>query len=81
MSQSAPHYDFANFETKYFLVFFVLCKIRFKYFSEKAIKRYQNKRVQIITRQALANSEFFKNHYKNFDINKFFSLPTVNKKK
>jgi putative adenylate-forming enzyme len=69
-----------DFETKYFLVFYFLCKFRFKYFNEKRIKKYQSQRAKEIIKYATAHSEFFKKHYMGYDLNDFLLLPTVNKK-
>ncbi len=67
-------------ETRYPLIFYILSKYRFKFWSVKDTKKYQKRKVQEIVKYAVKHSKFFKEHYDKHDINKFSSLPTVNKK-
>lgn len=69
-----------DLETRWFFVFFLLCKIRFRFYSQKQIKNYQHNKINDLINFAINNSGFFKDHYHNFDLNNFHSLPTVNKK-
>ena len=71
---------FDDLETKYFLVFYFLCKLRFRNFNKSDIKKYQNKRVKKITEYAVNHSKFYKEHFSGYDLNNFASLPTINKK-
>ncbi len=71
---------FSDLETRSFLLFYFLCKFRFRYFDERAIRKYQNQRVKNLVKYALTHSEFFKKHYAGYDLDDFLSLPTVNKK-
>lgn len=67
-------------ETRFPLIFYILSKYRFRFWSEKNIKKYQEKKTKEIARYAVEYSKFFKEHYNKYDINKFSSLPIVNKK-
>ena len=69
-----------EFETRFPLIFYILSKYRFKFWSVKDIKKYQEKKTKEIARYAVEHSKFFKNHYSKYNINKFSSLPIVNKK-
>ena len=69
-----------DFETRYPFIFYILSKYRFRFWSEKNIRKYQEKKTKEIVRYAVEYSKFFKEHYNKFDINKFSSLPIVNKK-
>ena len=71
---------FDDLETKSFLLFYFLCKFRFKYFNENDIKKYQSRKAKAIIKYATANSKYFRKYYTGFDLNNFLSLPTVNKK-
>ena len=69
-----------EFETRFPLIFYILSKYHFKFWSGKDIKKYQEKKTKEIARYAVEHSKFFKEHYNKYDINKFSSLPIVNKK-
>jgi len=69
-----------EFETRFPLIFYILSKYRFRFWSEKNIKKYQEKKIKEIARYAVEHSKFFKEHYNNYNLNKFLSLPIVNKK-
>ncbi len=69
-----------EFETRFPLIFYILSKYRFKFWSVKDIKKYQEKKTKKIARYAVEHSKFFKEHYSKYNINKFSSLPMVNKK-
>ena len=71
---------FTDLETKNFVVFYLACKFRFKYFSSQQIKKYQQQKAQNIVAYAVGNSEFFKNFYSKAHTTNFHSLPTINKK-
>ena len=71
---------FSDIETRNFLVFYFLCKFRFKFYSEKQIKKYQEKKIKFVLENAVNNSNFFKEYYKGFSLDDFCSLPTINKK-
>jgi putative adenylate-forming enzyme len=71
---------FNDLETKYFLVFYFLCKSRFRSFNERDIKKYQNNRVKKIAEYAIDHSKFYKEYYSGFDLNNFPALPTINKR-
>ena len=69
-----------EFEIRFPFIFYILSKYRFRFWSSKDIKRYQEKKTKEIARYAVEHSKFFKERYNEYDINKFTSLPTVNKK-
>ena len=69
-----------EFETRFPLIFYILSKYRFRFWSEKNIKKYQEKKTKEMARYAVEHSKFFKEHYHKYDINKYSSLPLVNKK-
>ncbi len=71
---------FDDLETKYFLVFYFLCKSRFRNFNESDIKKYQNNRVKKISEYAINHSKFYKEYFSGFDLTNFPSLPFINKK-
>ena len=71
---------FNDLETKYFLVFYFLCKSRFRNFNENDIKKYQNNRVKKIAEYAVAHSKFYKEYFSGFNLNNFTSLPVIYKK-
>ena len=71
---------FSDLETRNFLVFYLLCKHRFKHYSTTQIQQYQRRRRQRVVRYAVQHSPFFRNHYRGFDLDAFDALPTVNKK-
>jgi hypothetical protein len=60
---------FDRLETKSFLLFYLLCKYRFRYFSRKEIINYQEKRIKNVVKSAVANSEFFRDYYSGHDLN------------
>jgi phenylacetate-coenzyme A ligase PaaK-like adenylate-forming protein len=80
MSTSFLKNTFDDLETKFFFLFYFLCKFRFKYFSESDIKKYQSRKAKAIVKYATTNSKYFSKYYANFDLNIFSSLLTVNKK-
>jgi len=69
-----------EFETRFPLIFYILSKYRFRFWSVKDIKKYQEKKTKEIARYAVEHSKFFKEHYNKCDIKKFSSLPIVNKR-
>lgn len=80
MTTSFFQNTFDDLETKSFLLFYFLCKFRFKYFNENDIKKYQSGKAKAIIKYATANSKYFWKYYAGFNLNNFSSLPTVNKK-
>ena len=71
---------FDDFETKNFLLFFLLCKLRFRFWSTKSIKQYQTRKLKETVRFATKNAPFFNKHFSGKDLNDVWSLPTMNKK-
>ena len=67
-------------ETNFPFIFYFLSKYRFKFWSEKSIRKYQEKRSKEIVRYAIQNARFFKEYYNHYDIDKFSTLPIINKK-
>lgn len=71
---------FEDFETRFFLIFYLLCRFRFKYFSTKQIRKYQNRKAKNVSDNAIKNSVFFRNRYEGYTLSDFYALPTINKK-
>jgi putative adenylate-forming enzyme len=71
---------FNDFETKFFLSFYLSCRYRFKFFNKKNIREYQLHKAKQMVRYAVNHSKFFREYYSGFNLNNFSSLPTVNKK-
>ena len=67
-------------ETDFPPIFYLLSKYRFKFWSKESIKKYQEKKSKEIARYAVQHSKFFKEYYRHHDIEKFSSLPILNKK-
>jgi len=59
---------------------YIMFKIRFRFYSKSMISRYQKKRIKKIISYSINNSKFFKEEYKDSDLNDFFHLPITNKK-
>jgi putative adenylate-forming enzyme len=71
---------FDGIETKSFLLFYLLCKYRFRHFNEKKIRNYQEKRIRHVVKYAVAHSAFFRKYYSGYDMNDVWNLPVMNKK-
>jgi len=71
---------FRDIETRNLAIFWLLCKLRFKFFSEKQIRRYQERKIRSLLSYSIRKSPFFARYYKGLDLKKFSSLPVVNKK-
>jgi len=67
-------------ETSFPFIFYFLSKYRFKFWSEKNIKKYQEKKCKEMVKYAIRHSPFFKKYYNHYNANKFSSLPIMNKK-
>jgi putative adenylate-forming enzyme len=67
-------------ERHLFLLFYLLCRIRFRFYSIDQIEDYQKRRASGQIRYVLRHSRFFRSHYRSADLNDFSSLPVVNKK-
>jgi putative adenylate-forming enzyme len=70
---------FDRIETKSFLLFYLLCRYRFRYLSKKGIHNYQENRLKNIVNYAVANSKFFREYYSGYDLNDVWNLPSTNK--
>jgi putative adenylate-forming enzyme len=71
---------FDRIETKSFLLFYLLCRYRFRHFNEKEIHIYQEKRIRNVVKSAVADSAFFREYYSGHDLNDVWNLPVINKK-
>lgn len=71
---------FTDFETNSFLLFYLSCKYRFKFYSKKQIEKYQKNRIRNVAEYAIKNSKFFQRKYEGLNIDNFSSFPTTNKK-
>ncbi len=71
---------FTDLENKSFLLFYLLCKFRFKFYSSRQIKKYQENKIKNTVRYAKCNSSFFNKLYEELGLENFSSFPTLNKK-
>jgi putative adenylate-forming enzyme len=71
---------FKDLETKFFFLFFLLCRYRFRYFTIERIRKYQLRRAREQAAYAAAHSGFFKQWYAGCDLSQPWQLPPVNKK-
>lgn len=67
----------ADIDTNNFLLFYILCKYRYRFWKKKDIDEYQRLRRSKIVDYAVSNSVYFENRYQNKDC--FYQLPTSNK--
>ena len=70
----------SSVETDFPLIFYLLSKYRFKFWPTGSIKKYQENKSKEIARYAVQHSNFFKEFYRQHDIEEFSSLPILNKK-
>jgi putative adenylate-forming enzyme len=70
---------FTDFETRSFLLFYLLCKYRFRFYSSDQIEKYQKNKIKSTVKYAVDNSVFFSKKFKGLDANNFPSFPTTNK--
>jgi putative adenylate-forming enzyme len=66
-------------ETRSFLLFYLLCRIRFRYFSQNQIEEYQRLRSAEQVKYVVKHSRFFNKLYHGSDLDDLSSLPLVNK--
>lgn len=71
---------FDGIETKSFLLFYLLCRYRFRHFNEKEIHIYQENRIKKVVKFGVTNSTFFREYYSGHDLNDVWNLPVMNKK-
>lgn len=69
-----------DIETRFFPVFYLVSKWRFKHWTRADIERYQRKKASETVQFAIENSKYYRKHYKGKDLDDFYSLPIVNKK-
>ena len=69
-----------DFETTSPIIFYLLCKYRFRHWKRSDIEKYQYNKLQKVTSFAFNRSPFFQSYYQNRNLADFTSLPTVNKK-
>lgn len=70
---------FGDFESYNFLIFYMFARHRFRHYSAKQIESYQTAKRNIVVDYAYRHSPFFRNLYKNHDLNDFESLPIISK--
>lgn len=61
------------------IVFYFLCKYRYRYWKDEDIQIYQKRKLEEIIDYSVKKSKFFHNLYQGCDLANFSSLPTVNK--
>jgi len=66
-------------ETKSFLLFYFLCKLRFRYFNKKDIQSYQEQKIREVVKYVARKSEFYRRLYSGYDLNDVWNLPLMNK--
>jgi putative adenylate-forming enzyme len=70
-----------DFETRFFPIFYLTTKYRFKYYSKNQIKKYQKRKAIKIAKYAAKNSNYYSNLFKNENLDDVWNLPTTNKAK
>jgi putative adenylate-forming enzyme len=68
------------FETRFFFLFFLMCKYRFRFYNQEKVKRYQERKIRQQARYASNRSGFFKSWYRGHNLKKVWLLPPVNKR-
>lgn len=68
-------------ETGLLPLFFLLCKLRHRFYAPGDIRDYQYRRAVELARYASRRSAYFRNLYAGRRVEDFYSLPFVNKKK
>jgi putative adenylate-forming enzyme len=69
----------SRIETKSFLLFYLLCKLRFKYFTREDIHDYQERKILEVVKFVSIKSEFYRNLYTGYDLKNVWNLPLMNK--
>lgn len=70
-----------SLETGLLPMFFLLCKLRYRFYDPADIGDYQYRRAVELARYAAKKSTYFNRLYEGKQIEDFYSLPFVNKKK
>ena len=70
-----------SLETGLLPLFFLLCKLRHRFYTPGDIRDYQYRRAVELARYASRRSVYFRNLYASRRVEDFYSLPLVNKKK
>lgn len=63
-----------------FLTSFIAFKLRFRFYTTDMIEKYQTKKAKNIVKYAIKNSKFFREYYKECNIQDVWNFPTLNKK-
>jgi putative adenylate-forming enzyme len=71
---------FESIETKSFLLFYLLCRLRFKYYTLADIHKYQERKIRNKVKYVFARSQFYRDFYSGYDLNDIWNLPLMNKK-
>ena len=66
-------------ERNSFVLFYLLCKYRFRHWNTKDILTYQESRIRNRVRYVMARSEFYRRHYSGYDTSDIWNLPVTNK--
>lgn len=66
-------------ERNSFVLFYLLCKYRFRHWNTKDILKYQESRIRNRVRYVMARSEFYRRHYSGYDTSDIWNLPVTNK--
>jgi putative adenylate-forming enzyme len=66
-------------ERNSFLLFYLLCKYRFRHWTRNDIIKYQESRIRNRVQFAMARSEFYRKHYSGYDTSDIWNLPVTSK--
>ena len=66
-------------ERNSFLLFYILCKYRFRYWNNKQILEYQESRIRNRIRFIMSRSEFYRKYYSGYNTSDIWNLPVTNK--
>ncbi len=67
-------------ERNSFILFYLLCKYRFRNWNSENIKKYQESRIRNRVRFVLSRSDFYRKYYAGYDTSDIWNLPVTNKK-
>ncbi len=70
----------SDLDTRFCPVFFLLSRLRFKRWSDKDIRKYQQSRLRRMVRWAVRKTRFYRTHFRGFELTDFQSLPITSKR-
>ena len=66
-------------ERNSFVLFWLLCRYRFRHWDQDRIKKYQESRIRNRVQFVIRNSEFYRSHYSDCDTSDIWNLPPTSK--